>query len=218
MAHCAHVVKGVRSDDQVLLQPGAQSGHGRTIRTPRYRSLWMAMFAFDSNAILLFLAEKTGQFLPEDSTKRRGELLSWLMFIASGIGPYSGQAVHFRHHAPKGMDYAVERYLFEARRHYGILDAQLADKPYPTGREVHHRRYGGLGMGACSTVRHRRGGVEFAAAIETLVRQHQCAASRRSRRSAEGQIPLQGRARRGSQAASISACEQRLTRAHQRER
>jgi GST-like protein len=88
---------------------------------------------FDSNAILLYLAEKTGQFLPDDSPKARGELLSWLMFIASGIGPYSGQAVHFRHHAPKGIDYAVERYLFEARRHYGILDARLADKPFLLG-------------------------------------------------------------------------------------
>ena len=88
---------------------------------------------FDSNAILLYLAEKTGQFLPDDAVKSRGELLSWLMFIASGIGPYSGQAVHFRHHAPKGIEYAVERYLFEARRHYAILDAQVANKTYLLG-------------------------------------------------------------------------------------
>jgi len=88
---------------------------------------------FDSNAILLYLAEKTGQFLPDDPAKSRGDLLSWLMFIASGIGPYSGQAVHFRHHAPKGIDYAVERYLYEARRHYGILEAQVAGKPYLLG-------------------------------------------------------------------------------------
>jgi GSH-dependent disulfide-bond oxidoreductase len=90
---------------------------------------------FDSNAILLYLAEKTGQFLPDDPARTRGELLSWLMFIASGIGPYSGQAVHFRHHAPKGIDYAVDRYLFEARRHYGILDAQLVGKPYLLGAQ-----------------------------------------------------------------------------------
>jgi GST-like protein len=88
---------------------------------------------FDSSAILLYLAEKTGQFLPDDPARSRGELLSWLMFIASGIGPYSGQAVHFKHHAPKGLDYAVERYLFEARRHYGILDAQVAGKQYLLG-------------------------------------------------------------------------------------
>src|SRR5215510_3923117 len=50
---------------------------------------------FDSNAILLYLAEKTGKFLPQGSPAERGELLSWLMFIATGVGPYSGQAVHF---------------------------------------------------------------------------------------------------------------------------
>lgn len=89
---------------------------------------------FDSNAILLYLAEKTGQFLPDNPTQR-GEMLSWLMFIASGVGPYSGQSVHFRHHAPKGLDYAIDRYLFEARRHYAILDAQLAGKPYILGAQ-----------------------------------------------------------------------------------
>src|SRR5580692_2265613 len=88
---------------------------------------------FDSNAILLYLAEKTGKFLPENTPKARGELLSWLMFIATGIGPYSGQAVHFKHFAPKGLDYAVDRYQFEARRHYGILDARLAAGPYLLG-------------------------------------------------------------------------------------
>ncbi len=88
---------------------------------------------FDSNAILLYLAEKTGQFLPDDTPQLRAELYSWLMFIATGIGPYSGQAVHFRHFAPKGLDYAVERYLYEAHRHYGILDAQLAQGPYMLG-------------------------------------------------------------------------------------
>jgi GST-like protein len=88
---------------------------------------------FDSTAILLYLAEKTGQFLPGNTLKARAELLSWLMFIASGIGPYSGQAVHFKHFAPRGLDYAVDRYQFEARRHYSILDAQLAKGPYVLG-------------------------------------------------------------------------------------
>jgi GSH-dependent disulfide-bond oxidoreductase len=88
---------------------------------------------FDSTAILLYLAEKTGKFLPENTPKARGEMLSWLMFISSGIGPYSGQAVHFKHHAPKGLDYAADRHAFEARRHYGILDAQLAACPFLLG-------------------------------------------------------------------------------------
>jgi GST-like protein len=88
---------------------------------------------FDSTAILLYLAEKTGRFLAEKSPAAQGELLSWLMFVASGISPYSGQAVHFKHFAPKGLDYAVDRYSFEAQRHYGILDAQLAKGEYLLG-------------------------------------------------------------------------------------
>ena len=79
---------------------------------------------FDSNAILLYLAEKTGQFLPPDTPPMRGQLLSWLMFVATGIGPYSGQAVHFQHFAPEPKHYAVNRYAFEAERHWGILDAE----------------------------------------------------------------------------------------------
>jgi GSH-dependent disulfide-bond oxidoreductase len=86
---------------------------------------------FDSNAILLYLADKTGRFLPEPS--QRGELLSWLMFVASGIGPYSGQAVHFRHYAPEPKEYAVNRYDFEVERHYKILDERLANQPYILG-------------------------------------------------------------------------------------
>jgi GST-like protein len=88
---------------------------------------------FDSNAILLYLAEKTGKFLPADTPAARGELLSWLMFVASGVGPYSGQAVHFKHFAPAGLDYAVNRYLYEARRHFGILDTRLAARRYMLG-------------------------------------------------------------------------------------
>jgi GST-like protein len=88
---------------------------------------------FDSNAILLYLAEKTGKFLPENTPRGRGELFSWLMFVATGIGPYSGQAVHFKHFAPKGLDYAVNRYLYEARRHFGILDAQLNGRRFLLG-------------------------------------------------------------------------------------
>lgn len=88
---------------------------------------------FDSNAILLYLAEKSGQFLPENSPAARAQMLSWLMFVATGIGPYSGQAVHFKHFAPEPKAYAVNRYVFEAERHYGILDAQLAKHTYMLG-------------------------------------------------------------------------------------
>ena len=88
---------------------------------------------FDSNAILLYLAEKTGKFLPPNTPKVRGEFFSWLMFVASGIGPYSGQAVHFKHFAHEPKDYAVNRYVFEAKRHWGILDAHLAGRKYMVG-------------------------------------------------------------------------------------
>jgi len=85
---------------------------------------------FDSNAILLYLAEKTGKFLPPRGDKARGEFLSWLMFVASGVGPYSGQSVHFRQYAPEKIEYALNRYAFEAQRHFGILDARLAKQKY----------------------------------------------------------------------------------------
>ena len=88
---------------------------------------------FDSSAILLYLAEKTGKFLPANTPKLRGELLSWMMFVASGVGPYSGQSVHFRRYAPEKMEYAVNRYTFEAGRHYSILDARLARQRYLVG-------------------------------------------------------------------------------------
>jgi GSH-dependent disulfide-bond oxidoreductase len=88
---------------------------------------------FDSNAILLYLAEKTGKFLPPKGDKARGELLSWLLFVASGVGPYSGQSVHFRNFAPDKIEYAINRYAFEAQRHFGILDARLAKHKYMLG-------------------------------------------------------------------------------------
>jgi len=88
---------------------------------------------FDSNAILLYLGEKTGQFMPASTPVARGELLSWLMFVASSIGPYSGQAVHFRTFAPEPKEYARNRYLFEARRHWGILDNRLATHQFMLG-------------------------------------------------------------------------------------
>lgn len=88
---------------------------------------------FDSNAILLYLAEKTGKFLPAATPAERGEMLSWLMFVATGIGPYSGQAVHFKHFAPKGNDYGHTRYQFEAMRHYAVADERLAKRRYMLG-------------------------------------------------------------------------------------
>ena len=87
---------------------------------------------FDSNAILLYLAEKTGKFIPANPAAR-GELLSWLMFVATGVGPFSGQAVHFKHHATEKVGYAHTRYQFEANRHYGILNDRLSKNAYMVG-------------------------------------------------------------------------------------
>ena len=86
---------------------------------------------FDSNAILLYLAEKTGQFLP--AAAHRGGLLSWLMFVATGVGPYSGQAVHFKHFAPEKVPYAHQRYQYEAARHFSVLNERLAGRRYMVG-------------------------------------------------------------------------------------
>ena len=86
---------------------------------------------FDSGAILLYLAEKTGRLLgaPED----RGEILSWLFFIATGIGPFSGQAVHFQHAAPEKLEYAINRYCREVERHYEVLDTHLKGREFIVG-------------------------------------------------------------------------------------
>jgi GST-like protein len=91
---------------------------------------------FDSNAILLYLADKAGRFVPTDpKSPERGEMLAWLMFVASGIGPYSGQSVHFRHVAPEPREYALNRYDFEAHRHWKIVDDRLATQPYLGGAD-----------------------------------------------------------------------------------
>ena len=88
---------------------------------------------FDSNAIVLYLAEKCGKFLPPQTPQARADTLSWLMFIASGIGPYSGQAVHFRRYAPQTIPYAVQRYDFEAWRHWNIVNERLARQSHMVG-------------------------------------------------------------------------------------
>ena len=87
---------------------------------------------FESGAILLYLAEKTGRLLPLDPV-RRWSVIQWLFWQTSSQGPLLGQAAHFVSHAAnKGIDvqYAVERYRTEARRLYGVLDARLAGRDY----------------------------------------------------------------------------------------
>ena len=87
---------------------------------------------FESGAILLYLAGKTGRFLPA-GTAARYEVLQWLMFQMGGVGPMLGQAHHFRIYAPEKIPYAVDRYTNEARRLYGVMDKRLARSRYLGG-------------------------------------------------------------------------------------
>jgi len=87
---------------------------------------------FESGAILLYLAGKTGRFLPE-STSAKYEVLQWLMFQMGGVGPMLGQAHHFRIYAPEKVPYAIERYTNEAKRLYGVMNKRLANSRYLGG-------------------------------------------------------------------------------------
>lgn len=87
---------------------------------------------FESGAILIYLAEKTGRFLSTDG-RTRYATLQWLMFQMGGVGPMFGQAHHFLKFAPEPVPYAKERYSKETRRLYGVLDARLKEVPYLAG-------------------------------------------------------------------------------------
>ena len=89
---------------------------------------------FESGAILLYLASKTGKLLPESITARY-EVLEWLMFQMGGVGPMLGQAHHFRIYAPEKIEYAVNRYTTDAKRLYGVMDKRLAKSKYIAGPE-----------------------------------------------------------------------------------
>ena len=89
---------------------------------------------FESGAILLYLAAKTGKFLPK-SDRAKFKVLEWLMFQMGGVGPMLGQAHHFRIYAPEKIDYAINRYTNEARRLYGVMDKQLAAHKFIAGNQ-----------------------------------------------------------------------------------
>ncbi len=88
---------------------------------------------FESGAILVYLAAKTGKFMPV-SDRAKYEVLQWLMFQMGGVGPMLGQAHHFRIYAPEKVPYGIERYTNEALRLYGVMDRQLAHHPYIAGK------------------------------------------------------------------------------------
>lgn len=89
---------------------------------------------FESGAILIYLAAKTGKLMPA-STRARYEMLEWLMFQMGGVGPMLGQAHHFRIYAPEKIDYAIERYTNEAKRLYGVMNKRLGSSRYLGGAE-----------------------------------------------------------------------------------
>jgi GST-like protein len=87
---------------------------------------------FESGAILLYLAAKTGKFLPK-SDRQKFKVLEWLMFQMGGVGPMLGQAHHFRLYAPEKIDYAINRYTNETKRLYSVMDKQVAKHRYIAG-------------------------------------------------------------------------------------
>ena len=89
---------------------------------------------FESGAILIYLAEKTGALLPKEA-RARYKTLEWLMFQMGNVGPMLGQAHHFRAYAPEQIDYAVARYTKEANRLYAVLDRRLGENPYLVGTD-----------------------------------------------------------------------------------
>ncbi len=88
---------------------------------------------FESGAILLYLASKTGKLLPK-TDRAKFEVLQWLMFQMGGVGPMLGQAHHFRIYAPETIDYAVNRYTNEAKRLYGVMDKRVQSSPFIGGK------------------------------------------------------------------------------------
>ncbi|PBP94517.1 thiol:disulfide oxidoreductase [Pseudomonas congelans] len=89
---------------------------------------------FESGAILLYLAEKTGQFIPQD-LRGRQEVSQWLFWQMGGLGPMAGQNHHFNRFAKEKIPYAIERYVNETTRLYGVLDKRLADREFVAGDE-----------------------------------------------------------------------------------
>ncbi len=87
---------------------------------------------FESGAILLYLADKTGRFIPQD-VRARAEVLQWLFWQMAGLGPMAGQNGHFNVYAPEKIPYAIERYVKETNRLYGVLNKRLADREFVAG-------------------------------------------------------------------------------------
>ena len=105
---------------------------------------------FETGAILYYLAQKTGKFLPDAATDPAAHFatMEWLMWQMGGIGPMMGQANHFRRYAPERIAYATERYANETKRLFGVADTRLGQNPISGRRRLHDCRYRRLSVDA----------------------------------------------------------------------
>ena len=135
---------------------------------------------FESGAILMYLAEKTGKFLPKDTVKKY-DVLQWLMIQVSGVGPMFGQFTHFKMFAPKDKDnsYSMARYQTEVKRLYELLEKRLAKPALSRRQRVHDRRHRDVPLDAQS----RHAGREMGGQPQprTLVQRYQRAAGGQGR-------------------------------------
>ena len=163
---------------------------------------------FDSNAILLYLAEKTGKFLPPKGDKARGELLSWLMFVATGVGPYSGQSVHFRLYAPEKIDYAHQPLCLRGAAPFRHSRCAARQTEIHARRHLHDRRHGCLGLGA-ACMPNVLGDARLGEIPEPQAagRRDQRAAGGAARGRAQGQAQIQDRDGRGGAQSDVPPSE-----------
>lgn len=101
-------------------------------RIPALVDQYTGRTVFESGAVLLYIAEHAGRFLPQE-TAARFDCLQWLFWQVGGLGPMAGQAHHFRGYAPEVVPYGIKRYTDECNRLYGVLDRRLADRDYVAG-------------------------------------------------------------------------------------
>lgn len=127
--HAVDILKGDQfTPEYVAINPNSKIPAIIDTDGPGGQSLTL----FESGAILVYLAEKTGRFLPTEPAARY-HTLQWLMFQMGGVGPMFGQTHHFRRFAPEQIPYAIERYTKETRRLYGVLDKRLEETAFVVG-------------------------------------------------------------------------------------
>ncbi|XHO05218.1 hypothetical protein ACEQUB_02115 [Ralstonia syzygii] len=153
---------------------------------------------FESGAILLYLAAKTGKFLPED-VRGKYEVLQWLMFQMGGVGLMLGQTHHFRVYAPEKIEYAINRYTNEAKRLYGVIDKRLAESKYLGGPD-----YSIADIATWPWLRSwQNQGIELSdyPQVAALVRGHRSPPGRAARGEGAGQGTLARAGRQGARSA-----------------